>query len=65
MTATQIALWLRTAPAERSAALDDLMTSGDVRLVDHDGEPVLVRGHDRDVTLFEVGAMPVLPVGAG
>ena len=38
MTGAELSLWLRADLDERASALDSLLlTSGDVRLVDHDG----------------------------
>jgi hypothetical protein len=61
MTPTELQLWLAADVTERADALASLIEAGDLRLVDHDGELVLIRGHDRIVTNLEAGSMPVLP----
>lgn len=65
MTATQLALWLRTAPAERAAALDDLVGSGDLRFVAADDGITVTKTHTSDLTRLETGAAPMLPPAVG
>lgn len=65
MTGAALSLWLSVSPAERAEALSDLVGAGDLRLVGtDDGDLALIRTHDRDVTFFEIGTMPVLPTAA-
>jgi hypothetical protein len=61
MTRTALALWLSTGDAaERSAALDDLITAGDLSLITTDSDVHLVRRHRDIVTRYETGGLPAL-----
>ena len=64
MTAAELALWLRSAPGENSAALDDLIRSRDLTVVyGHDGDEIGVLRVDRLIPRLECPE-PILPAGA-
>ena len=61
ISGAELSLWLRSETEQKAGAIDDLVTAGDLAITEDDvGGFALIRSHDRVVTMFEIGALPML-----